>query len=643
VATPVETYRASASVDKTSLPAPVSLTQRVDRALRYAVPVATGLVAVGVVLRFLAPSQLWLDEALSVNIAKLPLGKIPGALRHDGAPPLYYVVLHFWMLAFGEGNFAVRALSGLISVATLPLAWVAGKRLGGRRMAWASLLLIASSPFAINYATAARMYSLMILWSLLGFLALARALERPTPRRLACVGALTAVVLYTHYWGIYLVSVVGLWLLLRSRRSGGGWGRRQSLSAHSPRATHSAGSGDPSESPTAPTTTSATPETAVTEAAEVIVAREAALAGDAGLAPADASLAPDGLAPAGAGLAPADAGPASGDTALAGRAAIASRATMNAAVEDDSETARSASWSCFVAMALGSAAFLPWLPSFVFQTLHTGTPWSNAAGLGDILTVLSQYAGGGPWGAALALSLFTLVLLGVFGETVDGHRVLISLQASRKSRPIAIVFMGTLVLAVACGAVAQAAFVGRYTAAVFPLFVLLAGLGATKFTDRRVLAAVLAWTTFAGLVVGIGANLSQRTEAGRVASVINKEASPNDVVLYCPDQLGPAVARLLSATVQQYTFPRAAQPQRINWVDYRQAIHAANVQQFAEQILTLAAGHDIWFVQNPNYPGTEHKCSLLMDWLSAKRNSQVWVTANAGTYSEYESLTRFPE
>ncbi len=238
-------------------------------------------------------------------------------------------------------------------------------------------------------------------------------------------------------------------------------------------------------------------------------------------------------------------------------------------------------------MALGSLAFLPWLPSFVFQTLHTGTPWSNAAGLGDILTVLGQYAGGGPWGAALALSLFTLVLLGVFGETVDGHRVLISLQASRKSRPIAFVFMGTLVLAVACGAVAQAAFVGRYTAAVFPLFVLLAGLGATTFTDRRVLAAVLAWTSIAGLVVGIGANLSQRTEAGRVASVINKEASPSDVVLYCPDQLGPAVARLLTATVQQYTFPRAAQPQRINWVDYRQAIHAANVQQFAEQILTV--------------------------------------------------------
>ena len=158
-----------------------------------------------------------------------------------------------------------------------------------------------------------------------------------------------------------------------------------------------------------------------------------------------------------------------------------------------------------------------------------------------------------------------------------------------------------------------------------------------------VMAIVLAWTVLAGLVVGTGTNLTPRTEAGKVASVINKVASPNDVVLYCPDQLGPAVSRLVTAQVEQFTFPRADPPERINWVNYRKVIGATSVQQFAEQILTLAAGHDIWFVQNPNYAGTEHKCSRLMDWLSSRRNSQVWVAANGGTYSEYESLVRFPE
>ncbi|HEX3539282.1 MAG TPA: glycosyltransferase family 39 protein [Acidimicrobiales bacterium] len=539
--TTVETQRGSTAVERASAgssPATtVNLSQRVDRALKHAVPVATGLVAIGVILRFVAPSQLWLDEALSVNISKLPLGQIPGALRHDGAPPLYYVMLHFWMLAFGEGNFAVRALSGLMSVAALPLAWLAGKRLGGRRLAWASLLLLASSPFAINYATSARMYTLLTVWTLLGFLALTRALERPTLQRLVPVSLLSAAIVYTHYWGIYVVAIAALWLLLHAR-----------------------------------------------------------------------------------GLKRTPAG-------------------------DEGDAARRANWSCFLAVVAGGLAFLPWLPSFVFQMLHTGTPWSNAAGLGDILTVLSEYSGGGPWGAALALSLFTVVLLGVFGESTDGRHVLVTLNPRAKSRPLAFVFMGTLLMAVACGAVAQAAFVGRYTAVVFPLFILLAALGITVLPDRRVLAAVLAWVTCAGLICGIGANLTLRTQAGSVASVINKVASPNDVVLYCPDQLGPAASRLVTAHVQQYTFPLANPPQRINWVNYRHEIHITNVEQFADQILTAAAGHDIWFVENPNYPGTEHKCTQLMNWLTTKRpNTQVWVAASPGSYKyENESLIRFPE
>src|SRR5436190_4188502 len=92
---------------------------------------AAAAVAAGVVLRFVLKSHLWLDETLSVDIARLPIGKIPAALRHDGAPPLYYLLLHGWMRLFGTGDVAVRALSGVASVAALPLIHRAGKRISG--------------------------------------------------------------------------------------------------------------------------------------------------------------------------------------------------------------------------------------------------------------------------------------------------------------------------------------------------------------------------------------------------------------------------------------------------------------------------------------------------------------------------------
>src|ERR1700676_2257923 len=102
-----------------------------DAAPRWA-PMSTGAAAllfvVGLVLRFWTRSHLWLDEALTVNIAALPLRQIPGALRHDGAPPLYYAILHVWIRMFGTSAAAVRSLSGVCSVAAVPPMWFAGRR-----------------------------------------------------------------------------------------------------------------------------------------------------------------------------------------------------------------------------------------------------------------------------------------------------------------------------------------------------------------------------------------------------------------------------------------------------------------------------------------------------------------------------------
>src|SRR5947199_10656008 len=90
--------------------------------------------------------HLRLNEALIVNIAHLPLSRMPQALRHDGSPPLYYLALHVWMAVFGSGDVAARALSAVFAVATLPLIWLAGLRLCGRWAAVASFVLLAASP-----------------------------------------------------------------------------------------------------------------------------------------------------------------------------------------------------------------------------------------------------------------------------------------------------------------------------------------------------------------------------------------------------------------------------------------------------------------------------------------------------------------
>jgi mannosyltransferase len=176
------------------------------------------VVTAGIVARFVSRSHLWLDEALTVNIAGLPLRHLPEALRHDGAPPLYYVVLHGWIRLFGTGAVAVRALSGVCSVACLPLAWRVGRRLGGRTAATAVLVLLALSPWAVQYATEARMYSMAMLLVLAGGLALANLLERPSLWLSAGVALATGALLLTHYYALYTVAVVGAVLLWHATR-----------------------------------------------------------------------------------------------------------------------------------------------------------------------------------------------------------------------------------------------------------------------------------------------------------------------------------------------------------------------------------------------------------------------------------------
>ena len=577
-------------------------------------------VVAGVVLRFYAPTALWLDETISVNIARLPVSQIPNALSHDGAPPLYYVLLHGWMLVWGQGDASVRALSGIFSVASLPLFWFAGRRLGGRTVAWATFFLGVTSPFAIYYATTARMYSLMVLLGLLWFLALARALERPKRPRLVAVAAVAAAMLYTHYWALYLVTVTAAWLVYHI------WRHRRGL--------------------------------------------------------------------------PAGADPG------------ALRRTLVAAVA-------------------GSLLLLPWLPTLVFQTLHTGTPWTSAAGPADMLGVFSDFAGSGPWARLLAFLYFGLLVLGVFGRRADpgsapagsgtggeateggaaepgvgrsefpttppggqddavlaaagldlgasrrslrthtlagadravgfvgfgpggagasarrrqpGRGINLVLQPNGRALPVAGILIGTLVLAVGAGAVAQAAFVSRYTAVVLPLFLLLTGLGVGVFGRRRLAGGLLAVLCVAGLLTGLGNNGQARTQAVQVADVLGVDARPGDMVVYCPDQLGPAVDRLLRVpALTELTFPRAIGAQRVDWVDYRATINATNVEGFAQQMIErLNPGHSLFLVWSDGYPGLAGSCGTLQSWLTLLLGQGAIMVHQNRSFYENENLTRYP-
>src|SRR5207237_2612796 len=190
-----------------------------ERRSRVLIGAAIVVAVGGLFFYFYTRSDLWFDEALTVNIARLPLSDLQGALRHDGAPPLYYVLLHFWMIAFGAGDVAVRSLSGVFMLGAVVAATRAAKRLGGRQLAWLAAMIMFANPYAIRYATEARMYALEILLVACGIVAFQRVVDRPTNSRAAVFGLVVALALYTQYWSFYLLPVIGVvlvWMMWRN-------------------------------------------------------------------------------------------------------------------------------------------------------------------------------------------------------------------------------------------------------------------------------------------------------------------------------------------------------------------------------------------------------------------------------------------
>ena len=167
------------------------------------------LVAASAVLRTRAlDAGFWIDEALSVGIAAHPLDEIPGLLRQDGSPPLYYVLLHGWMAVFGRSEEATHALSLVFALATIPAAYWAASSLFGRRAGWICAVLAAINPFVTAYAQETRMYTLVALLSVLATGCFLHAFVLGRRRYVAAFALLFVLLLYAHNWSLFFAAGV---------------------------------------------------------------------------------------------------------------------------------------------------------------------------------------------------------------------------------------------------------------------------------------------------------------------------------------------------------------------------------------------------------------------------------------------------
>ncbi|WP_432826334.1 glycosyltransferase family 39 protein [Dactylosporangium sp. CA-092794] len=172
------------------------------RSPRLAVALAV-IVAVGALLRLVPLRSVWLDEAISIQQARLPyLAMLHDLSSTDVHPPLWGSVLWLDMRLLGDGPLAVRVPSLIAGILTIPLMYLVARELYDRRAGVAAALFAAVSPIAVWYSAEARMYAFYIFWSLLAVLGQARAIRRGGWLDWGLFAVASAGLVYTHYFSL---------------------------------------------------------------------------------------------------------------------------------------------------------------------------------------------------------------------------------------------------------------------------------------------------------------------------------------------------------------------------------------------------------------------------------------------------------
>ena len=165
--------------------------------------------------RFIS-GQFWMDEGITVGIASHPLTAIPGVLRMDGSPPLFYMLLHIWMSWFGDSEAATHSLALLSGMLTIPISYWGARKMFGASVAAFAAVLFGTNVFISVYSQETRMYSLMALLGLLATIGFLQGFVYRRRRYVIMFALAQAAMLYTHAWALFygagsLVALSVLW------------------------------------------------------------------------------------------------------------------------------------------------------------------------------------------------------------------------------------------------------------------------------------------------------------------------------------------------------------------------------------------------------------------------------------------------
>lgn len=181
--------------------------------------IVVGLTALAALLRFatLGVQSYHHDEV--VTASRILRGGFGHAMHEvwagESTPPVFYALAWVWTQLVGTGEFGLRSISAAAGVATVPVAYLIGVELRGRRAGLWAAALVAVNPMMLWYSQEARAYALVALFGALSALYWLRAERGGTRRDFIWWGVWSGLAIATHYFVAFPILAEALMLLRR--------------------------------------------------------------------------------------------------------------------------------------------------------------------------------------------------------------------------------------------------------------------------------------------------------------------------------------------------------------------------------------------------------------------------------------------
>jgi len=160
--------------------------------------------------------NMWFDEVYSWKLSQKSVTDIIADTSGDIHPPLFYIVLKYWIVLFSDSVFSMRLLSALLGVLSLIFIFKISRLIfKADKPVMFVLLLYAVSPVNIFYSQEIRMLNLNLFLTLGSVYFFLFSMKDNSVNYLILFVLFLFAAIYTHYFSLLILFTIFVVLILK--------------------------------------------------------------------------------------------------------------------------------------------------------------------------------------------------------------------------------------------------------------------------------------------------------------------------------------------------------------------------------------------------------------------------------------------